>query len=142
MVFDKQRWRPGVRRTVRYSGGFRRSFDNSRNPPAVSNHRDRRDRPDHRLMPLIFADDGDLYLLEQLRQKLVIAPPRLFLYQNDITPAHDSAISDFLECTFGGYPGNQPLFFANPAALNLDGKAQINAQLLVYASTGAGLPQR
>lgn len=93
-------------------------------------------------MPLVFADQGDVYLLELLRTQLAIATPRLWLYQNDVIPAHDSVIADFLECTFGGYGGNVQLHFDDPAALNLEDKAQINAQLLTYVSDGAGLPQR
>lgn len=85
-------------------------------------------------MAIVLGDDGKVILLRAKRTILVGA--KIHLYQNDYTPVHDSAVSDFTEANFPGYMAQNLSSWGYPY-LNAAFQGEIDHPIVTWLMTGS-----
>lgn len=84
-------------------------------------------------MPLIWPKQGTLPVADALASPYLDACA-VALYKNDYIPVIGSVLGDFVEATFPGY-APQDINISNPAFLNGQGAAELDADLVTFTQT-------
>jgi hypothetical protein len=75
-------------------------------------------------------------ILERWRVAGFVGWPMIRLYVNDVIPSQATVLGDLMEAPFDAVGGPQEIPFVRPAFLNPDGKAEIDAEPVVWTNSG------